>query len=186
MRSRKRILKQDTLPNWATAAAWLCVAAAAPTVLWRVLLGLGWDLGTPAQWRAEQQIPGPGSSYVLTLAALQLGAALLAVRMVRPDGDRVPHWVPLLAGRRAPAALVGGLAFGGAAILLALCAMSMWRWSWVNPFDGAPASLGNAVCTAAYLAVLLWPPALIAATLGYLRGRLRERRCTPPARVREM
>ncbi|WP_280236479.1 hypothetical protein [Nocardia cyriacigeorgica] len=164
-----------TVPRWGVVAAWIAFLAALPTVLWRVVLGMGFDLGTPDAWRAEQVIPGAGTAYVLGLAALQLLAALAVVRMVRPGGDRVPRWSPILAGRRVPTALVCGIALTGAAILVALCAMSIHHWSNVDPFAGEPDSAWNSVCTGCYLAVLLWPPALVIAVIGYAISRRRDR-----------
>ncbi|MFD4432775.1 hypothetical protein [Nocardia sp. NPDC058497] len=170
MHSRIAPLKQD-VPSWAVVAAWICVAAALPTVVWRGLLGFGFELGTPAAWRAEQMIPGEGTAYVLGLSIAELLAALLALRLVHPRGDVVPRWSPISPGRRAPIALVSTIALTGAVILIALCAMSIDNWSGVDPFGGEPESAWSKISDACYLAVLAWPPALIVTVAGYISSR---------------
>lgn len=174
-----RIIDQvsDTraVPSWAVLAAWTSVLAALPSVVWRTLLGLGFELGTPATWRAEQDIPGQGTTYVLALSAAQFLAALLALRMVRLGGDIVPRWSPIRAGKRLPAWLVCLLALTGAAMLAALCVMGLSNWAAVDPFAGEPASGWSSLSDSCYLAVLLWPPALVTAVLGYAISRRRPR-----------
>jgi hypothetical protein len=164
---------QPGVPTWAVAAAWTAVLAALPSVLWRALVGLGFDLGTPDAWRAAQDIPGTGTAYVLTLSAIQLLAALLALRLVRPGGDVVPRWSPILAGRRLPVWLVCLIALTGAAILAAICVMSILNWSAVDPFAGEPNSGWSSLSDSCYLAALLWPPALVTAVIGYALSRHR-------------
>ena len=149
--------------------------AALPSVLWRTLIGLGLDLGTPAAWRAEQDIPGAGTAYVLVLSAMQLYAALLALRLVRASGDMVPGWSPVYAGRRLPTWLVALVALTGATLLAALCAMGIDNWAAVDPFAGEPESGWSRLSDVSYLAVLVWPPALVTAVIGYVTSRRRAR-----------
>ncbi|MDN5915586.1 MAG: hypothetical protein L0I76_10845 [Pseudonocardia sp.] len=159
------------VPKWAVASAWTAVVAALPTVLWRALVGFGLDLGTPDSWRAAQDIPGPGTAYVLTLSVLQLLAAVLALRLVRPGGDVVPRWSPIRAGHRLPAGLVCLIALTGAVVLTALCALSILNWSAVDPFAGEPGSAWSRLCAGCYLATLLWPSALVTSVIGYALSR---------------
>jgi len=156
-------------------AAWASVLAALPSVLWRTLIGLGFDLGTPAAWRTEQDIPGAGTAYVLVLSAMQLYAALLALRLVRPGGDVVPRWSPVHAGRRLPTWLVSLVALVGATLLAAMCAMGLDNWAAVDPFAGEPSSGWSRASDVSYLAVLIWPPALVAVVIGYVISRRRAR-----------
>ena len=161
----------NAVPRWAVVAAWTSVVAALPSVLWRTLIGLGLDLGTPAAWRAEQDIPGAGTAYVLVLSAMQLYAALLALRLVRPGGDVVPRWSPIYARRRLPTWLVSLVALTGATLLAAMCAMGLDNWAAVDPFAGEPDSGWSRLSDLSYLAVLIWPPALVAAVTGYAISR---------------
>jgi len=165
-------------PKWATVGAWAAVVAALPTVLWRALLGLGLHLGTPDSWRAAEKIPGSGTAYVLLLSTLELFAALLTLRLVQPDGDVVPRWSPIRAGRRLPRELVCLIALTGAVVLMALCVLSIVYWHAVDPFAGEAGSWWSRLCAACYLAALAWPPALVASVTGYLISRRR------PARYR--
>lgn len=164
------------VPKWAVAAAWTAVVAALPTVLWRALVGLGLDLGTPGSWRAAQDIPGAGTAYVLSLSALQLFAALLTLRLVRAGQDVVPRWSPAGAGRRLPTAVVVATALAGAVALTAVCVLSIRNWSAVDPFAGQPSSLWSKLGGGCYLAALVWPPALVTTVVGYIVGRHRQGR----------
>ena len=154
------------MPRWVLVCAWLAVAAALPTVLWRAVVGFGADLGTPARWRAAEHIPGSGTVYVLALSLIQLVAALLTLLLIHPRGDRLP-------GRdvRLPAWVVGVVASVGAAVLVFLCVGSAVNWGKVDPFAGAPFTGWAALCRACYLVAPLWPVFLIATTVGYLRLR---------------
>lgn len=148
-----------------------------PTVLWRALLGFGLDLGTPASWRAAQKLPGSGTAYVLMLSALELLAAMLTLRLIRPNGDVVPSWSPIRAGRRLPTGLVCLIALGGAAVLVVLCALSIRHWGAVDPFAGEVSSWWSRLCDGCYLAALGWPPAVITSVMGYLISRRRSTSC---------
>ena len=145
--------------------------AVLPTVIWRVLVGLGIDLGTPTAWRAAQQIPGSGTIYVSGLSALELGAACLTLLLARPAGDVVPRWSPIAAGRRLPMGVVTGVALAGALVVAVLCVLSIRSWPAVDPFAGVASSAWSTLCGGCYLAALLWPPALVVAVIGYVRSR---------------
>lgn len=163
-------------PRWVTATAWTAVLAALPTVMWRVLVGVGLDLGTPETWRAEEHLPGTGTAYVLMLSALELLAVVLTLRLARPGADRVPSWSPIRAGRRLPATAVCLVAGCGLVALAIVCVLSVVNWSAVDPFAGDHTSAASWLCTDCYLSALLWPPALLITLIGYVIGRRRERR----------
>lgn len=150
------------------------IVVALPTVIWRVLVGLGATLGTPASWRRSEELPGSGTSYVIGLSALQLTAALLTLVLVVADADRVPRWSPVAAGRRMPRGLIVGMSLLGAIALTAICTLSAINWGRVDPFRDAPAVSGwSVLCWACYGVALAWPVLLIATTLGYSRSRRR-------------
>lgn len=144
-------------PRWAHWAAWGCVAAVLPSVIWRALVGFGLHLGTPASWRSLEQIPGAGVSYVLSLSALELAAALMAPLMLSRPVRRLPRW------------LVAPVAACGLVALVAVIVKSILRWDRVDPFHGQPATGWSVLCTVCYLCALAWPFALTATILGYLR-----------------
>lgn len=102
-------------PRWVRVCEWAAIAAAVPTVLWRGVVGLGVELGTPVDWRRVQQLPGSGTSYVLGLSALQLVAALLTLVLILPYADRIPPGRRAGRSRRLPMALVVGCSGTGTA-----------------------------------------------------------------------
>lgn len=161
----------SAVPAWAVPTAWTAVLASLPTVLWRALVGLGVPLGTPAVWRAGEQLPGTGTAYVLGLSVVECLAALLTLRLVRPNGDVVPRWSPIGPGRRLPTAAVSLTALGGVVALVLICVLSVRSWSVVDPFAGQIASGWSRLCAGCYLAALLWPPAVVATVIGYVKGR---------------
>jgi hypothetical protein len=57
--------------------------------------------------------------YFIALSLVTEGAVLLTLGLVRPWGERVPRWVPLLGGRRvAPLAAVVPASIGAVAVQL--------------------------------------------------------------------
>lgn len=161
-------------PRWVRVCGSAAIAAALPTVVWRVVVGLGADLGTPRGWRQAQALPGTGTVYVLSLSVVQLGAALVTLVLVRPGGDRVPAWIHARGNRRLPVVLVVGCSGAGIAALLFLCVASAIHWDNVDPFSGAPPTAWAWLCWACYAVAPLWPLLLAATTIGYARTRRRQ------------
>lgn len=166
-------------PRWVLLSAWLAIAAALPTVVWRVVVGFGWALGTPGRWWAAEHIPGSGTVYVLVLSLLQLVAALLTLLLVHPRGDHIPGWSPVAPRTQLPAPVVASIALGGATVLVFLCVASAINWGNVDPFRGVRFNGSAALCWACYAVAPLWPVFLIVTTLGYLRSRRRPRHRQP-------
>jgi hypothetical protein len=107
---------------------------------------------------------------------VQLGLALLTVGLIRPWGEVLPRWLPLLGGRRVPVAVAVGAATGGAVLV------AVWLWiGLVMDLLGVqptPLRPGPAGCSVPgwdvlrwYTPKLLWPPLLLAVTWHYLRRR---------------
>lgn len=159
--------------RWARWCGWVAIAAAMPTVVWRVVVGAGASLGTPEHWRHVQGLPGAGTGYVVSLSVVQAGAALLTLVLIRPGADRIPQWSPVAPGRRLSARVVVGTSTAGVCALAFLCIASAINWAKVDPFAGAAMTGWAWLCLGCYLAAPVWPVALAGATVGYARARRR-------------
>lgn len=166
--STTQVVPASTLvPRWMRVCGWTAVAAALPTVVWRVVVGLGVNLGTPTAWRQAEHIPGSGTTYVLGLSIVQLCAALLTLVLIRREGDRIPTWLPLIGGHRLSVTLIIGGSATGIAALTFLCVASAIHWGNVDPFRGEPAAGWAWLCWTSYAVTPLWPMLLAATTIGY-------------------
>lgn len=161
-------------PRWAVVAARATVWCVIPSAVWRSAAGFGAGLGMSDQWRDLQQIPGPGTVYVLSLSVLSIAFASLTLGLVYPWGERVPARVPVIGGRRSPGWLVAGLAAAGVVSLAVIVAMSMWNWDVIIGAGGSPPSPGGEIlATVCYLPAAGWPVLLAAVTVAYVRRRAR-------------
>ena len=167
-------------PRWAHAAAWASVACVTPSAIWRTAVGVGIDLGWSADQLERQHLPGTGTVYVITLSAASLVGAALTLRLVRPDGDLVPGWVPVLGGRRVPVPVVVAVSLAGALVVGWVAMMSVRSWDQVSGFADQPGSRWALLMAACYAPALLWAPLLLAVTASYARRNARSGR---PSRV---
>jgi hypothetical protein len=160
-------------PRWAVVAAHLVPLTTIGSGLWRLPLAAGFSMGlitdgVPAHAHGWESV----SIVCLSLAA-EL-AALLTLGLVRPWGERVPRWIPLLGGRRIPATPVVAIAGAGAVALQVI-----WTFAFVNFVVDSGMTFSSpvweAVLIAAYLPLLAWAPLLGAVTWAYWR-----RRCGSP------
>ncbi|MDI6100425.1 hypothetical protein QLQ12_17595 [Actinoplanes sp. NEAU-A12] len=160
-------------PRWAVVAAWATVWCVIPSSVWRSAVGLGAGLGMSDQWRELQQIPGPGTVYVLSLSVLSIAFASLTLGLVYPWGERVPARVPVIGGRRYPTWLVAGLAAAGVVPLAVIVVMSAANWDVLIGAAGRPPSGWTMLATACYLPAALWPVLVTMVTVAYVRRRAR-------------
>ncbi|MFG2181513.1 hypothetical protein ACGFLS_22720 [Streptomyces abikoensis] len=94
--------------------------------------------------------------------------ALLTLGLVRPWGEVLPRWMPLVGGRRPDPRTVtvaGGL--GAGALALGLTQFALW-WAFPHP-NMTPG--GNTLAGSLYLPLIAWGPLLAAVPLGYHRRR---------------
>ncbi len=146
-------------PRWAVWTAWVASVSVIPSALWRTAAGFGAELGMPQAWRDAQQIPGPGTTYVLTLTVLTVLPAAGTLLLVHPLSDRFPRYLFVV-----PGVLVGIL-------VLLICTMSTVAWNTIIGFAGMPEPAWYALATAAYLPAWLWGPCLLATVWAYWRRR---------------
>ncbi|QLE70861.1 hypothetical protein FGW37_03925 [Streptomyces rectiverticillatus] len=164
------MLKMNALPDvprWAVLAAHAVPLVTLPSGLWRIALVAGLPVAAP-----DGDMTVWGALYVLSLTAVSEALALLTLGLVRPWGEVVPRWIPLLGGRRVrPLAAVVPALLGATA----LAALAVWFVCapYVNPeqaiWQGTAAQ--DALLAVCYVPLLAWPPLLTAVTIAYYRRR---------------
>ncbi len=90
-------------PRWAVRAAHVAAWSTVPSGVWRVALVLGVPVGVMEREEFLAAFPhnSPliGLAYVLVIGAVAEAASYLTLGLVRPWGEVVPLWIPLLGGR---------------------------------------------------------------------------------------
>lgn len=155
-------------PRWAVVAAHVVPLLALPSGVWRLLLAAGHRGGYTEAGYEAMGITGWGAVYVVGLSVVGEALALLTLGLVRPWGEVLPDWVPLLGGRRVPVmAAVVPAAVGAVALTVMWTPFLLW---WAVPHaDMTP--LGNTVTGCLYLPMVAWGPLLAAVTVSYCRRR---------------
>ncbi len=162
-------------PRWAIVAAHACVVCVVPSGLWRTAVGLGVPLGWSEAHLRLERIPGAGTRYVIVLSATSLGAALLTLGLVRPWGEIVPRWVPVLGGRPVPLLAAVVPACAGGVTVTYLGVLSVRNWNQVSGFADRPDCGWARFMAICYAPALAWGPLLFAVTAAYWRRRVRRR-----------
>lgn len=152
-------------PRWAVLAAHLTALVVLPSGLWRIAL----VLGHPAGYTEAGFEPFTGVDdkvWMLTLSVVSELVALLTIGLVRPWGEVVPRWIPLIGGRRVrPLAAVVPAALGAAGLTLMWAAVPFW---WTYPHADLTTT-GNLVVGILYQPLFLWGPLTAAVTVSYYR-----------------
>ncbi len=156
--------------GWAVRAAHLTVACVLPSSLWRVALAVGVPLGYSVEaLREDFHSPGWGTAYMLGLSLLSEALAFLALGLVRPWGEVMPRWIPVVGGRRVvPTAVVTAAAIGATLLTLLFTLLPIAQllllegdrdlqggWLWLM--------------RACYLPLMAWGPLLASVTVSYHR-----------------
>ncbi|WP_328955503.1 hypothetical protein [Kitasatospora purpeofusca] len=177
--ARKRAVRPDGTPRWAELAARAAVWTTVPSGLWRLALGVGIPVGFSGELAAvfENNTPGWGTAYLVTLSGLAEFLAFLTVGLVRPWGEVVPSWIPLIGGRTVrPLAAIVPAAIGSA--VLTYIGMSALFGGWADQLSNpeSPQGLAAVVMTLCYLPMVAWGPLVAAVTFAYARRTLGRRR----------
>ncbi|MFI8320128.1 hypothetical protein [Streptomyces sp. NPDC085529] len=152
-------------PRWAVWSAHLTTLVVLPSGLWRLAMAAGW----PSGYTIEGFRPFQTAEAKLSMVALSVVCellALLTIGLVRPWGEVVPRWIPLIGGRAVrPWAAVAPAALGAVALT--------WLWSglpwwWTYPHDDMTGA-GALVVGILYQPLVLWGPLLAAVTFSYYR-----------------
>ncbi|KJY41180.1 hypothetical protein VR41_13720 [Streptomyces sp. NRRL B-1568] len=155
-------------PRWAVRAAHAAALTTVPSGLWRIALALGLPVGYSDQvLRHDFHIPGWGMAYVVGLSVVSEAFALLTLGLVRPWGEVVPSWIPIIGGRRVrPLAAVIPAALGSLALIYLWSGFLLW-WN----VDQHPAMIGpwRNIVGILYQPLVLWGPLLAAVTVSYYR-----------------
>jgi hypothetical protein len=166
--------RRDNRPaqRWAVVAAHLVTVLTLPSGLWRLALAAGFSLGVRIDG-VEADVHGWEAAYIIGLSVVSEAFALLTVGLVRPWGERVPSWLPLIGGRRvAPFAAIVPAAFGTLALAF------VWAWAFRDfPHMGAMSFSDpgwQVLMVASYLPLLLWAPLLGVVTYAYYLRRCRD------------
>ncbi|MGW0882644.1 hypothetical protein [Streptomyces sp. NPDC002671] len=155
-------------PRWAVRAAHAAALTTVPSGLWRIALALRLPAGYSDQvLRHDFHIPGWGVVYVIGLSVVSEAFALLTLGLVRPWGEVVPRWIPVIGGRRVhPLAAVIPAALGSLALVCLWSDLVFW-WR----VEETPAMLGpwHTIVGILYQPLVLWGPLLAAVTVSYYR-----------------
>ena len=158
-------------PHWAVVATRVAAWSVVPSAVWRTAVGLGVPLGWTQEHLDLERIPGYGTVYVLVLSVMSITASFATYALVKPWGERWFDALPLIGGRRIPTVLVAGVALAGAAAVAVIVVVSVVHWSSVSGFADRPVSFWSVLMVLCYLPALLWSPAVVAATVAYVRRR---------------
>jgi hypothetical protein len=177
--ARPHALPVARVSGWVTRAAHAVPLCVLPSGLWRIAVALG----VPGIWQRDH-LGLAESLYMVVLTVVSEALALLTLGLVRPWGEVLPSWIPLLGGRRVPILTAVVPAAFGALALTSLCA-----WYFLNayvfhlhfaPLVGSPQAPSVVVATPArvllilcYTPLLAWGPLLAIVTAAYYRRRTR-------------
>ncbi|MFI6893501.1 hypothetical protein ACIBM4_05230 [Streptomyces sp. NPDC050256] len=153
-------------PRWAVYAAHAAALVTLPSGVWRLLLAAGFTAGYTEAGYEAMGFTGWGAIYVVGLTAGGELLALLTLGLVRPWGEVLPQWVPLVGGRRPnPRAVTVTASLGAVALTLILTQFAFW-WAFPHP-DMTP--LGSTIAGILYLPLVAWGPLLAAVALNHHR-----------------
>lgn len=161
----------SSVPRSAVVAAHLVPLVLLPSGIWRVLLGCGLSMGFSRATLEGQGFPGRGTLMVVFLTVLTEALALLTLGLVRPWGERVPRWVPFLAGRLVPRTPVVIVATAGGLVLTAIWTFALRGVLIGGGLDEIPSKGWHTLAVACYLPALAWGPLLLWVTFLYHRRR---------------
>ncbi|MFF3652697.1 hypothetical protein ACFYXV_29170 [Streptomyces sp. NPDC002181] len=157
-------------PRWAVRAAHAAAFVTLPSGVWRLLLAAGFTAGYTEAGYEAMGFTGWGAVYVFGLTMGGELLALLTLGLVRPWGEVLPRWVPLVGGRRPnPRAVTVTASIGAAALTLVLTQFAFW-WAFPHP---DMTRLARTIAGILYLPLVAWGPLLAAVTLDHRHRRRR-------------
>ncbi|MFF2079888.1 hypothetical protein ACFVXG_34655 [Kitasatospora sp. NPDC058162] len=151
--------------RWVVRVAHLAALTAVPSGLWRIAMGVGIPVGFDT---TGHDIPGWFSAMCIAMSLGTEGLTLLTLGLVKPWGEVVPGWIPLIGARRvAPLAAAVPALLGAAVVML----LTIPRAGGFGGIPGAPTGPALLLMDACYAPLLLWGPLLVIVTVAYYRRR---------------
>ena len=167
-------------PSTGAAAPGRGVIAAAVAVPLAVLPSAVWRLSHVI----DSLINGPGpcetgavgeSVYQASLSLVSMALALLTLGLVRPWGEVVPRWVPIVGGRQVPVRAATVPATLGATVIAALTVYQLLHQAFdiAGPVEPLPPGCTppGAEILVFYAPLVAWAPLLFFVTHDYRRRR---------------
>jgi hypothetical protein len=180
--SRQLVSTAAPVPRWVDRVAHVIPWTTVPSGLWRIALGFGVPVGFTGELAELYRAPGWITPYVIVLTLVIEALALLTLGLVKPWGEVLPRWIPVLGGRPIPVLAAVAPASLGAVAVTWITVSSAFLWSTPanNGDPGAPHGFAGLVMVACYAPLLAWGPLLAVVTLAYAVRRLRSPRqpCT--------
>lgn len=93
----------------------------------------GFSGGFTEQGLIDLDIAGWGWAYLLVLSLLTEFFGLLTLGLIKPWGEVLPYWVPLVGGHSIPTTPVVAVALTGAVVLTLLWTPLLFWWSIPHP-----------------------------------------------------
>ena len=146
------------VPRSAEVAAHLVPLVLLPSAVWRILLGCGVSMGFSHATLAGQGFPGRGTVMVVCLTVLTEALALLTFGLVRPWGEIVPKWIPVLRCRRVPTRPVVVVAAAGGVLLTAIWTFALHGVLVGGGLDEIAGRGWHALAVTCYLPAFFWGP----------------------------
>jgi hypothetical protein len=159
------------VPRWANRLAHAIPLLVLPSGLWRLAVALGFSMGMLNDAGKTEIERGWPALYIAVISLLSEAIALTGFALVRPWGEVMPAWLPIVGGRPVrPRAAVAAATTGATALIL------IWTVGFWDVWTGAQADrmaspLWAAVFAICYAPLNLWGPALLALTWSYRRRR---------------
>jgi hypothetical protein len=147
-----------------------------PSGLWRLGLAAGSSMGMLDDNGQPAHVQSTGEVvYIVCLSIFSEAVALTAFGLVKPWGEVVPRWIPLIGGRRvAPYAAIIPATLGSLALI------AIWSYGFRDAFTGdfLPFSSDGAAALmiSCYAPLNRWGPALLVLTWAYYRRRRTDQR----------
>lgn len=129
----------------------------------------GFSLGYQPAWITDNATSIADRGWLIVLSSTTECLALLTIGLVRPWGEVLPDWVPMLGGRRIPSLAASVPAAVGAVLLTLLWAMNpvLFTDLFHDPLE--PQGGWRTLMASCYLPLMLWGPLLGAVTWDYRR-----------------